>query len=112
MKTPAQRQADRRARLKAYDLVEVRGLFLPPEFHPALRRYAASIAPIDHPISSGRGKKPLPDLVVSRGSATHIDEATMPRQAAAPAQPFQPIVHVRGLWTQTPRPRALKNRKV
>lgn len=63
MKTPAQRQADRRARLKASDLVEVRGLFLPPDLHPALRRYASSIAPIDHPISSERGKKSLPARV-------------------------------------------------
>jgi len=37
MKTPAQRQAERRARIKATDMAEVRGIFAPPEQHAAIR---------------------------------------------------------------------------
>jgi len=47
MKTPAQRQAERRARLASNELAEVRGIYLPPELHGALKRYAKTLAPLE-----------------------------------------------------------------
>jgi hypothetical protein len=40
-KTPAQRQASRRQRLKAAQLSEVRGVFLPAYLHADLKAYAS-----------------------------------------------------------------------
>lgn len=41
--TPAQRQADLRARRAMLGLAEVRGIYLPKELHPQLRELAAKL---------------------------------------------------------------------
>jgi hypothetical protein len=41
--TPAERQAGRRARMLLLGMTEVRGVFLPPELHAALKEHAAKL---------------------------------------------------------------------
>jgi hypothetical protein len=41
--TPAERQADRRARMLLLGMTEVRGIFLPFELHAALKAHAKKL---------------------------------------------------------------------
>jgi hypothetical protein len=41
--TPAERQADRRARMALLGMTEVRGIFLPPALHASLKEHASKL---------------------------------------------------------------------
>jgi len=82
MKTPAQRQADRRARLAACELVEVRGIYLPPELHPALKREAAKLSPLAS--TPARGKEPLN---ATEGTRTHREPSAKSHESGMSPYP-------------------------